>query len=321
MKVFISWSGDRGLRAAQMLHEWLPYLVRDIEPWISSIDIQPGSRWNSEIASQLDATDFGIVCLTSDSLTAPWLQFEAGAIAKSIRRGNVVPFLIGIEPSDVVGPLVQFQAIAAEKESTWRLVKLLNENTGDGGVDEKRLRNTFEKFWPDLARDLASLPVVESGQPTRTDRSILTEVLEVVRPLSRSVVSIARAVKRLETRVDDLMSQARLRVDRDSQEGESSERLKLRALPPPDRDIIEIVSVPTPDATLQAFLNEIYFQLLPDSIPAYTYGDYWYIEREEQSGMLASLGRKDRRTLEEMGIDIGSRFRLRILRRFEEEGE
>jgi hypothetical protein len=53
-KVFISWSGAVSQQVAEALDEWLPNVVQAIEPWVSTNDIQAGSRWRADIARQLE---------------------------------------------------------------------------------------------------------------------------------------------------------------------------------------------------------------------------------------------------------------------------
>src|SRR4051812_6219646 len=86
LKVFISWSGERSKAVAEALKEWLPVIFQDLDAWVSSHDIKAGERWESEIGGQLETTDLGILCLTGDNLTAPWLLFEAGSLAKSVDK-------------------------------------------------------------------------------------------------------------------------------------------------------------------------------------------------------------------------------------------
>src|SRR5688572_18638179 len=110
MKVFISWSGERSKAVAVALREWLPDVIQSVHPWLSSEDIDAGLRWNDEVTRELSQTRFGIICLTAENQTAPWILFEAGALAKTIEKTHVVPYLIGLEPTDVQrGPLAQFQ--------------------------------------------------------------------------------------------------------------------------------------------------------------------------------------------------------------------
>lgn len=82
MDVFITWSGDRSKEVAQTLKTWLRRVVQSVEPWIST-EIGKGTRWNEEVAARLRLSKVGIVCLTSDDLKEPWVNFEAGAISNT----------------------------------------------------------------------------------------------------------------------------------------------------------------------------------------------------------------------------------------------
>jgi hypothetical protein len=91
MKVFISWSGERSRAVAEALWEWLPNVIQTVNPWVSLADIEKGARWSTEIASQLETCCVGLICLTPENLSAPWLLFEAGAISKTLDKAFVCP--------------------------------------------------------------------------------------------------------------------------------------------------------------------------------------------------------------------------------------
>ena len=57
----------------------------------------------------------GILCVTRENHEAPWLNLQAGALAKAVDVSRVVPLAIDLAPSDVVLPLGQFQAQPAKK--------------------------------------------------------------------------------------------------------------------------------------------------------------------------------------------------------------
>lgn len=99
LKVFISWSGEESHKVALVLREWLPSVIQSITPYVSSEDIDKGTRWASDIAGELDESSFGILCVTKDNLNAPWLNFEAGALGKSVDKSRVCPFLFRIKRS------------------------------------------------------------------------------------------------------------------------------------------------------------------------------------------------------------------------------
>jgi hypothetical protein len=164
MKVFLSWSGEPSRQVAEELRRWLPAVVQVLEPFASAADIASGERWSAEIATKLQETNFGIVCLTRSNVDKPWLNFEAGALSKSIADGRVVPYLLGMETADLPrGPLTQFQAKRANEEDTLALVQDLNAAL-DRRLSESALRDQFEHYWPRLARRLAKIQS-DAGPP------------------------------------------------------------------------------------------------------------------------------------------------------------
>jgi hypothetical protein len=134
MKLFISWSGELSQRLALHLGAWLPNVLPFVEAWVSSEDIPKGVRWGAELATQLEGTDSGIVCLVPDNLNAAWLNFEAGALSKSVTEGHVHPFLFGLDSHDLVGPISQFQATRFSKDDVHKLVKALNSEAGTAAM-------------------------------------------------------------------------------------------------------------------------------------------------------------------------------------------
>jgi hypothetical protein len=88
MKVFLSWSDDKSRMVAEALRDWLPAVIQEIVPFMSEKDIAAGARWTNQIEQELEGTQLGIVCVTRENQSAPWLNFEAGAIAKQIESSR-----------------------------------------------------------------------------------------------------------------------------------------------------------------------------------------------------------------------------------------
>ena len=188
MKVFISWSGNISLKVAQLLRDWLPYVINAIEPYVSSEDIDKGARWSTDIAKELEDSSFGILCVTRDNLNAPWLSFEAGALSKTMEKSFVTPFLFDIKRSEVQGPILQFQSTIIEKEDIKRLLKTLNKACGGASIPDERLDKSFEVWYPTLENELNQLKseVVRSDDESSEDDSVhSSEVLEEILELSR----------------------------------------------------------------------------------------------------------------------------------------
>ena len=190
MKVFISWSGPQSGHIARALRDWLPNVIQTLEPWMSAEDIDAGSRWNQEMADQLDATDFGILCITRANPEHPWLVYEAGALSKSVGRSRVVPYCIGLNPTDIPnGPLTQFQGKIAERDPTFEMVRSINNAMGGSGLSADRLQGAFDAWWPTLKESLSDLPEDEPSEvPTTEDK--MDEILMKVRSLDHQFGSI-----------------------------------------------------------------------------------------------------------------------------------
>lgn len=186
MKIFISWSGEKSKEIASVFKDWIPAVIQAAKPYFSPSDIDKGARWSNEIAQELEASRIGLICLTDDNLEAPWLMFEAGALSKSMDKARVCPLLFGVEPTDLAGPLVQFQAAPFSKEEVHKVIKTINAQLGELALQSTVLDSVFEKWWPDLEEKVLkslSKERKKSGNELRSDRELLEEVLKMTRTI------------------------------------------------------------------------------------------------------------------------------------------
>jgi len=182
MKVFISWSGQRSAAVADALRYWLPLVIQALEPWMSADDIEKGTRWRSGLASELEQSSVGIICLTRENLDSNWVHFEAGALSKQQQNTYVCTFLFDLEPTDVREPLAQFQATRAQKDDVRKLIFTINNTLGDSKLPESELSETFDVWWPKLEHRMTGITDVEPLKARiRSDRDLLEEVLGLVR--------------------------------------------------------------------------------------------------------------------------------------------
>jgi len=190
VKIFISWSGQKSHDVAVALREWLPSVINIVQPFVSSKDIFAGARWQAEIASELEATNFGIVCVTKENQHAPWLNFEAGALAKAVDSSRLVPLAVDLKPSDIEIPLGQFQAQPANEEGLAYIASSINV-ASPTPLPEARLQRSVAKWWPDLQSELqkienSTVAVSKEIISGRTERELLEETLNTVRSLARA---------------------------------------------------------------------------------------------------------------------------------------
>ena len=205
MKVFLSWSGELSRYVALALRDWLPKVIQAIDPWVSSEDIDKGSRWSSDIAKQLATTKAGIVCVTPDNQNAPWLNFEAGALSKTVEKEMVCPYLFQLKPSDVTGPLVQFQMAETNRSDTLRLLATLNRAITPKPLSDGMLSEALEKWWGNFENRLREISLASPAVRThRTHTEMIEEVLDTVREQARTTQLILTTVT--QTRLESLQN-------------------------------------------------------------------------------------------------------------------
>ena len=189
MKVFISWSGKTSGEIARVFHEWLPCVIQMIKPFYSEDDIEKGVRGNTTMGKELEEASAGILCVTRENLDAPWIMFEAGALSKKLDVSRVCPILFqDLQPTDLKGPLTQFQAARFNKDDIYKMLTMLNNQLGENALNSKTLENVFETFWLKLQSkvgEVLSKTSQSPKQPVRSDRELLEEILVIVRSMKQ----------------------------------------------------------------------------------------------------------------------------------------
>jgi len=152
MKIFVSWSGELSQKVAQQLKKWLPCIIQSVDVFYSTEDIEKGENWDSKISSQLAECNYGIICLTSENTSAPWINFEAGAIAKAL-ESRVSALMINIKPSDIQGPLKRYQATKLERDDVYHLISDINSSV-ETPLSTDVLNSTFSAIWASMYEEI-----------------------------------------------------------------------------------------------------------------------------------------------------------------------
>ncbi len=190
MNVFISWSGELSRMVADALHKHLPCMLQDVHAFMSTHNIESGSRWGQALAQQLEESHFGIICLTPENMSESWLVFEAGALTKHA-DGRACALLLGdLTPTDVAAPLAQFQNMPFTRADFKALVKDINHNLSSP-LETEQLDLVFEQWWPALEKEyneiLKKAPGADNTEPHRGERDVLDEVLTKVRAIGENL--------------------------------------------------------------------------------------------------------------------------------------
>jgi hypothetical protein len=189
--VFISWSGKNSIshKVALALKDWIPNVIQTVKPWVSDRDIEAGSQWTAELWKAL-ATSVGIICVTRKNQGEPWINFEAGALAKAMGSSRVCPLLIDLKPADVAGPLTTLHMEQLDEGGLFRVLEMLNRHGSSQLLAEEALRRAFEMWWPQFAAEIPKITSAEEpSKPNRDTREMLEEILNTVRSLAKTASS------------------------------------------------------------------------------------------------------------------------------------
>ena len=164
MDIFLSWSGTRSKRIAEILEGWLPRVAPQYKPWISN-RIRAGERWSPQLMERLRKSSAGIFCVTPENLTAPWLIFEAGALSNTVDGVSIIPLLYEIDPEALNSPLSLFQSTNVTKDGMLKLLRDLNYTDGHR-LEEETLETLFKPKWQEFEEAIKGVPAIDVESET-----------------------------------------------------------------------------------------------------------------------------------------------------------
>jgi hypothetical protein len=204
MKVFLSWSGAKSHAVARAFHDWLPSVIQEIDPWLSSDSIGKGEAWLKSIRDALSASGgVGIFFLTPEALTSEWLLFEAGGIA-ALGEQRVCTVCIDVLPGELKPPLNFYQTTRLDRADIQKLVSDLNKIVSRP-VAANILSKTFDRAWSDLDEALKKAEKVGPAKPKpkadEVKASVDATVLEALRRIEGRLGSQETALQALRQEV------------------------------------------------------------------------------------------------------------------------
>lgn len=188
INIFISWSGPLSREVAKALREWLPYMFDNAVPWASPTDIDAGSLWLEQIQGRIDGSTIGIIVVTKENVGSPWLNFEAGALSRTVQdyKSRVIPILVDFENfGQLTGPLAQFQGVMLDEEGISQACQSITDTLG---LSAATIGARYRSLWPELYKTIAiarqTSPNLQSEQKA-TDRDIIEQTLNQVSMIHR----------------------------------------------------------------------------------------------------------------------------------------
>lgn len=308
MRVFISWSGPVSRAIAELLHTYLPCILQDVVPFVSSHDIASGVRWSAQLSRELDQSSFGIICLTPQNIHSDWILFEAGALTKHIEDRACCLLLQSLRPADITGPLAQFQHCAFDQASFSKLLADINTSL-EAPLPIGTLEMVLEKWWPDIEANartaMQNTATRDDARAKRDAADMLEEVLLRIRDMQAKLESRGE-----EPGVESIA--ARVFPGDTEIGGDRAFTVTFKRLNPVSREMRVRLD---PRVRFQRFLDQMY-EHVSDHVSPFTYGLQW-IFRDLSTGRVIEHARlqpgvsdpstvKDSRRLTEVGIVPGS---------------
>ncbi|WP_371805347.1 hypothetical protein [Candidatus Lokiarchaeum ossiferum] len=145
MKVFISWSGSKSKRIAEVFNEFIPIFLQTTKPYMSK-SMDKGTIWLLDILRSLEESYVGIVCLTKDNQNKPWINFEAGALLQGTDSSRIMTFLIDLTSDEVIKPLSIFQSTSFTEEEILSMILSINKKS-EMVVQESVISTGFSSTW------------------------------------------------------------------------------------------------------------------------------------------------------------------------------
>lgn len=158
--IFISWSGSNTKQFAIALKNILETIIfpqneTGLKCFVSDEDIAAGTDWWIKIKSELKSCCLGILCVTNENVKAPWIFYEAGAMAS--RELPVIPLLVGCEINSLIGTPLQGKQCINFHDSK-KFVKMMeNINEYLNLLPETLVKSTAMVGYKQLKKNLKSV--------------------------------------------------------------------------------------------------------------------------------------------------------------------
>lgn len=197
MKIFLSWSGHRSKAMAAAMRDWLPHVIQVADPFFSPQDIGSGEFWDAKLRAEINASKFGIICVTQENVEAPWLNYEAGALAEGL-EGHTAPWLLGMTPEALKStPMSRLQARLADREGTKAIVESIALRL-ESAIPPSIISAAADTHWEKLEQRLRDIAPPTKAAPAVSQEDLLQEILRnsqrILELQSRRDEDVARQV-------------------------------------------------------------------------------------------------------------------------------
>lgn len=217
VKVFISWSKPYSQKLAEAFSDWINKVVQSTEIFISSGDIETGTRWVMKLATELSENNVGVAFVTQENKHAPWIQFEAGAISKNQTEGQFIPILTDLTNVDLKSnPLKQFQGVQLDEKGLRKVVHAIAKRAEGIDYEKSKVDEIFDVWWPSLEKKFQNIAENSKSDDEVTinkDAVSLEDLEDSVSSLIGSISGLQKSITGLQIASDFKLDQIEERIN------------------------------------------------------------------------------------------------------------
>lgn len=145
--VFLSWSGNKSKDMAQIFSYYLPYILQGRTCFFSPDEIPKGVGWYQYIGEALKNAECGIVFLTRDNISNPWILFEGGGL---FSKGRVNVLLCDMGKEDANNHIwANINLTSVDEAEVYKMIQSLYASTRLE-FSEDVLKANFNRYWPTM---------------------------------------------------------------------------------------------------------------------------------------------------------------------------
>jgi len=192
MKIIIGWKGKTSRTVAELLQDWLKRVIQVSDPILVNCDDEGRDSHFKDIIVR-EENCFGILCLTKENHSDPGIHFDAGLMTNILPKHKFFGVLYGLEESDISRPLHRLSLLTVRKDDIWKLVRTINDNTGERALNNILMEDIFNTFWDIFEKKTETMEHFGENPGVRTQfdipamkyESVMLEMLATVRALEK----------------------------------------------------------------------------------------------------------------------------------------
>lgn len=182
MDVFISWSGDESKQIALALKSAIEEFFSDnnIGVFVSENDIEAGKKWFQVIGNELRECKLGILCLTPFNYEAPWLCFEAGALAMSTDGKSTIPLMLLQAKITERSPFSSLNQVQWSHDGFCKILKAIAASR-DIRINTRGLKTTSKGYFEEVDKVVSEMANRTKAQVPFNKRNVYPKKIGFIR--------------------------------------------------------------------------------------------------------------------------------------------